>query len=211
MWIIGDVHGNFKTLLDLIDKLPYDKDNLCFVGDLIDRGPQSAEVVKFVRDNGYKCILGNHEEICIKILEDSTFYKKWKNGIGKETYESYKKLERNLVDDIKWFKTLPLSLKFDNLTNKNELKLLVTHAFSLSYFPLDESNPKIKRKILWSRKVPTYNSPTYNTGYFNVFGHTALDSKVVIDKEWASIDVGCSKGGRLAAIYFPAMECIYSS
>jgi serine/threonine protein phosphatase 1 len=63
MIVIGDVHGGFDTLIKLIEKLP--NDNICFVGDLIDRGPKSAQVVDFVIENNYDCVLGNHEELMI--------------------------------------------------------------------------------------------------------------------------------------------------
>ena len=43
-YIIGDVHGHYDTLMRLVDRLPQDAE-LIFVGDLIDRGSQSAEVV----------------------------------------------------------------------------------------------------------------------------------------------------------------------
>lgn len=210
MWIIGDVHGNYKSLLDLISKLSYDQENLCFVGDLIDRGSQSAEVVQFVRENRYKCILGNHEELCLDLLNNAEYFQEWKTSIGKETYESYQKLNRNLVDDIKWFKTLPLTLLFDDLVNEAGLKLLVSHAFALSHLPIDENNTKIRKKILWSRITPVTEDIKYDTGYFNVFGHTPLDTKITINQEWANVDAGCSKKGRLAALHFPTMECIYS-
>jgi serine/threonine protein phosphatase 1 len=59
-YIIGDVHGHYSVLMRLVDQLPQDAE-LIFVGDLIDRGAQSAEVVKFVRDGGYRCVMGNHE------------------------------------------------------------------------------------------------------------------------------------------------------
>lgn len=65
MIIIGDVHGGFDTLRKLVDKLPQDE-NICFVGDLIDRGPKSVEVVDFVIDNGFDCVLGNHEDLMIQ-------------------------------------------------------------------------------------------------------------------------------------------------
>ena len=61
-YVIGDVHGHYKTLLALTEKLPQNA-KLIFVGDLIDRGPQSMEVVKFVRESGYLCVMGNHEHI----------------------------------------------------------------------------------------------------------------------------------------------------
>ena len=63
-YIIGDVHGEFGSLLQLVKKLPNDA-NLIFVGDLVDRGPDSPGVVFFVKkliDNGNaQMVLGNHE------------------------------------------------------------------------------------------------------------------------------------------------------
>jgi len=59
-YIIGDVHGEYQTLLALIERLPKDA-KLIFVGDLIDRGLESAEVVKLVRIFGHACVMGNHE------------------------------------------------------------------------------------------------------------------------------------------------------
>ena len=50
IYIIGDVHGCYRSLLALIEQLPRKFDSkICFVGDLIDRGPASADVVEFVR------------------------------------------------------------------------------------------------------------------------------------------------------------------
>ena len=61
-YIIGDVHGEFDSLKALKDKLPQNA-NLVFVGDLVDRGKKSKEVIDFVKDNNYLCVLGNHEKI----------------------------------------------------------------------------------------------------------------------------------------------------
>ena len=59
-YIIGDVHGEFDSLRLLTDKLPKDS-KLIFVGDLVDRGKKSKEVVEFVKSNNYLCVLGNHD------------------------------------------------------------------------------------------------------------------------------------------------------
>ncbi|MCR9145081.1 MAG: metallophosphoesterase [bacterium] len=64
MIIIGDVHGCYKSLRALVKKCP--PEPICFVGDLIDRGPDSKGVVEFVRGEGHQCVLGNHEELMIK-------------------------------------------------------------------------------------------------------------------------------------------------
>ena len=44
IYVIGDVHGCYRSLLALIEQLPHKFDSkICFVGDLIDRGPASAD------------------------------------------------------------------------------------------------------------------------------------------------------------------------
>lgn len=67
---IGDIHGDLVALRALIQKLPLvaEEDTLVFLGDYVDRGPQSAEVVRVVRalerDVGCRvvCLRGNHED-----------------------------------------------------------------------------------------------------------------------------------------------------
>ena len=67
--IIGDVHGNFQALLRLLNRVaPDSEDEVYFLGDLIDRGQQSLEVVDFVIKNNYQCLLGNHEYMLLKAL-----------------------------------------------------------------------------------------------------------------------------------------------
>ena len=51
---IGDVHGHYDGLMQLVAIIsPTKEDTLHFVGDLIDRGPKSFQVVKYVREQGY--------------------------------------------------------------------------------------------------------------------------------------------------------------
>ena len=54
-YIIGDVHGEYTTLLALLEKIPKDSE-IIFVGDLIDRGFRSREVVALVRKRGYQVV-----------------------------------------------------------------------------------------------------------------------------------------------------------
>ena len=65
--IIGDVHGMFDELVDLLNAVnPATDDRVVFVGDLVDKGPNSPEVVTFLRsfaeDHDVVLVEGNHED-----------------------------------------------------------------------------------------------------------------------------------------------------
>ena len=75
---IGDIHGDIDALRTLLDKLPElePSDTLVFVGDYIDRGPSSAEVVELVRKLPEQVpakvvtLRGNHEDAWLRIVDD---------------------------------------------------------------------------------------------------------------------------------------------
>ncbi len=64
-WAIGDVHGCYRTLRKLLKKIAFAKsaDRLWFVGDLVNRGPRSLEVLEWAADHDWRIesVLGNHD------------------------------------------------------------------------------------------------------------------------------------------------------
>ena len=62
-WIVGDVHGCVRELDDLLKLIRFDPgtDELWSCGDLVNTGPESAQVLRLVRDVGGRTVLGNHD------------------------------------------------------------------------------------------------------------------------------------------------------
>ncbi|MBK2124146.1 symmetrical bis(5'-nucleosyl)-tetraphosphatase [Fangia hongkongensis] len=64
-YVIGDIQGCYDELMELLDKISFSvtEDKLIFVGDLVNRGPKSLEVLRFIKSLGKsaKVVLGNHD------------------------------------------------------------------------------------------------------------------------------------------------------
>ena len=103
-WVIPDVHGHLATLKSMVkDRIALSKDDsLYFLGDYIDRGPESKGVIDFIinlQDSGYDInyIRGNHEDYCIRAWETdqkrflfrSDIEKDWRKNGGNRTLESF--------------------------------------------------------------------------------------------------------------------------
>lgn len=90
----GDVHGCVRPLRALLAAIqPTEVDTLVFLGDCVDRGPRSREVISELIRLQKQCsvvpILGNHEEMMIRFLEGRTQANDWLQCGGKETLDSY--------------------------------------------------------------------------------------------------------------------------
>ena len=101
-YVIGDVHGRLDLLEALLAQIhselelrPAPKTLLVFVGDLIDRGPNSAQVIERLRTYRRPVVqpvflLGNHEEVLLRIIGgEFTLVPSWLQFGGLECLESY--------------------------------------------------------------------------------------------------------------------------
>ena len=129
VWAIGDVHGYFGTLEALIERLGLgENDAVVMLGDLIDRGPTSADVVNRVRTTAnLHSIRGNHEQMMIEGFDDALFFKDlsmeariWYRNGGVNTELSYIAKYGNdddacdrASDDVEWMRTLPTEIVLD--------------------------------------------------------------------------------------------------
>jgi serine/threonine protein phosphatase 1 len=99
LYAIGDIHGRLDLLDDLARQISDDlatapeKVLTIFLGDYIDRGPDSAAVVERLRRRDFptpfRALRGNHEEVVLKFLEDESVLENWRKFGGLETLHSY--------------------------------------------------------------------------------------------------------------------------
>ena len=94
--VIGDVHGcirALKTLLDLAQ--PTADDTVIFLGDYVDRGPDSCGVIETILELGGHCTVialgGNHEKMLLNARQDAQYFKDWLMYGGKQTLASYQR------------------------------------------------------------------------------------------------------------------------
>lgn len=71
-FIVGDIHGAYDLVLQAMKSVCFDPthDRIISVGDLIDRGPESARVIRFLRQPYVHAVRGNHEENLLTLYKD---------------------------------------------------------------------------------------------------------------------------------------------
>ena len=71
-YVVGDVHGDYERLTGLLSVIKFDVtvDRLFSVGDLIDRGPDSAKCLELLNELWFFSVLGNHEDMLINASKD---------------------------------------------------------------------------------------------------------------------------------------------
>lgn len=194
--VIGDIHGCYNTLVSLFEQLRH-INGIYSVGDLVDRGKYSKEVVQFCIDNNIKPVRGNHEDMMLKAIdrsekffgfmsEDSQLY--YYNG-GRETQFSY--INSRLFSNFKIFKenikTLGHYDFIKNLPLKYEFtKVVISHAGIIDGG--DDFS------ILWNRRTPAFIDK------LQIFGHTPLHESVYINNYYTNIDTGCVYENKLTAV-----------
>ena len=197
-FVISDIHGCYNEFSQLLDMLAgdYTKDRLIILGDYIDRGPQSYEVLKKVialqQAYGSQQIIllkGNHEQMAID------YYKKcsnWLNNGAHETLKSFAKNNEDLRNYIDFFRSLPTKFQDENF--------IYVHA---GLRPGKDLSEQSETDLLWIREEFYLSSKVFEKTV--VFGHTPTfytegHYNPIIKSDRISIDTACVYGGCLSAI-----------
>ncbi len=198
--IVGDVHGCFNELMELLEMVNYSKkeDRLIFLGDLINKGPASIEVLEWVKKEGSEVILGNHELGFLDYLEDSEEKKK-----KFELLISQMKGKEN--EWAEWFKTFPLYIE--------EEDFIAVHGGIVPGKKLEDSPAELLTRIrtwnLGKEGLGKKDHPGWYEFYHDkklvIYGHWA-DEGLNVKETTIGIDTGCAWGGELSLIHLETKE-----
>ena len=182
---ITDIHGELEKLESLLSKIDTRPDDIfVFLGDYIDRGPDSKGVVERViaQSEFNKCIylIGSHEYALLHAKQDEYYnYLFWNYG-GPATVKSYGGRFENILETHGDFYK---NLKFYHLTDD----YLFVHAGINPRYSLEEQD---ETDLVYIRSA-FYNSK-HNLKQKVIFGHTEFDSPLIQDDK-ICIDLGCGK------------------
>ena len=200
--IIGDVHGCIDEMTELVAKAGYRPgiDQLIFVGDLINRGPDSLAVWKLYRELGATSVLGNHELHLIRDAKGIDVHKKW--------IKDFKVQFGGLFEDyLKDIQSWPLYIE-------NEDFMVVHGGLVPGEHPSQSDERMVTSLRTWSdgpkginvaERQPWFN--LYQAPKLVVFGHWAK-LEGVTRANVIGLDTGCVYGKRLTALILPERELV---
>ena len=203
-YAIGDVHGCLDPLTALVDLCmrhcagrPM---RLVFLGDYIDRGPDSRGVIDRLRKlqsemPGVVCLRGNHEALLLEAVETDDEGMWLLNG-AVQTLQSYGVTEAAALpqDDVDWLAALPLF--FD------DGRRFFAHAGVNPAIALDRQD---ESDLLWIREP--FLSSDRDYGRLIVHGHTPLKTaRPDLHRNRLNLDTAAVYGGRLTAGVFSSVK-----
>lgn len=210
LFVIGDIHGRIDLLDKLLDKAPEGAQIIC-VGDYVDRGEESADVLRRLQSlPDVICLTGNHEEMMLGFIDaPERTGARWLRYGGLQTLASFRlrgisastrsedliAARDQLVDAmgaplIAWMRGLELMHQSGNVT--------IVHAGADPQRPLDYQDTAV---LTWGH--PDFLSKPRTDGQWVVHGHTIVDAPSA-EQGRIAVDTGAYASGRLTAAHITA-------
>lgn len=204
-FVIGDIHGCHQTLLELWSKISVtEEDTVVFLGDYIDRGPDSRQVVDEImaikkRLPRVITLMGNHEQMLLHFLEGREEGPFLEVG-GAETLASYGIVPGR--SDCAGVPRAHLDFFRELIPLWQNQEAIYVHAGLMPGRPL-ALQPKAW--LFWAREE--FLESDYDFGKPVVFGHTPFP-RPHVGKHRIGIDTGAVYGGHLTCLILPDMEFV---
>lgn len=200
---IGDIHGCLDKLIELLNRMgPGRTDTIVFLGDYIDRGPDSRGVVEVIlglRQSVPKtiCLRGNHEDMFLTVYTEGEGELAFLCNGGGATLASYDITIREALQGrgipeghVSFFSSLPLYYETG--------EYLFVHAGLRPGLSLADQSPE---DLLWIREE--FICSDWDFGRTVVFGHTPRREPLVTSRR-IGIDTGAVYGGFLTGVELPS-------
>jgi serine/threonine protein phosphatase 1 len=218
LFVVGDLHGRvdlFERMLEQIDlvigKMGLTNPKIIFVGDIIDRGPESAKTIARLIEltgefpDNVVCLLGNHEQMLLDFLESpEARHARWFRNGGRETCESFG-IQLPLEDEmaakadqiaaeltaglgqtaLDWLKARPIQLASGNV--------VIAHAGLDPGRPLSDQSDRV---MIWGH--PEFMQRSRTDDIWVAHGHIVVDEAICADSR-ISVDTGAWSTERLTA------------
>ena len=216
IYAVGDIHGRYDLLQSLYGRIRRDlaasrpRESIeIFLGDYVDRGPQSREVVEWMiseppATDRRICLRGNHEELLLAALAEPFGIQNWLANGGLQTLLSYRPVPRSELANMTmaearavfarafperhfdFMQQLPRSDQFGGY--------LFVHAGLRPGRPLERQDP---HDLVWIREP--FLSSNFDFGKMVVHGHTPQDAPEIRPNR-INIDTGAVFTGRLTCL-----------
>ncbi|MFP7672307.1 metallophosphoesterase [Marivita sp. S0852] len=206
--VIGDIHGRFDLLQLLVGALPKGV-SIMSVGDMIDRGAQSADVLRFVKDHSeMSALMGNHEAMMLAFLSDpETNGSRWIRNGGLQTLTSFGisgATETANAQQLRDMRDALFNAMGDDLVTwvsglehvASSGNVVVVHAGADPDLPLTDQTADT---FIWGH--PQFHKKPRSDGFWIVHGHTIFDTPKLREGR-ISIDTGAYATGQLTAAVF---------
>lgn len=192
---IGDIHGCLAALRAVVDAIaPTPEDTLVFLGDYVDRGPDSRGVLDFVIELEQRChvvpILGNHELMMVNSLQNLSVIGPWLESGGDATVRSYGGRIQNVPQE---------HLKFIGRcrTYYETPTHFFVHANYAHNVPLHEQPDYL---LFWEH-LHFHKPAPHENGKTAIVGHTSQKNAEILSLgHLVCIDTFCHGGGWLTAL-----------
>ncbi len=203
--VIGDIHGCYTELLELLDKAALSEDDhIIAIGDLVNRGPQNKEVLDFFRDPekpNRQSIMGNHEHKHLRAVRGeimpilSTLVTRWQVG---DDYSAV----------LNYMESMPLYLDLPDA--------LLVHGYYESGVSVEQQQDRV---LLGTMGARGFLEDRFDDIWYKQYdGNKPL---ICGHKDWSGeqkpfnykdrvfgLDTGCVYGGQLTGLILPDFEFV---
>ncbi len=233
IYVTSDLHGYpLRDFLALLAKAGFsDKDFLFVLGDVIDRGEEGAELLRWISQQpNVQLILGNHEammlacEFVFEIVTDESLSRldtkklqllsAWLQNGAQPTLNGLHKIKNNAPETLEGILDCLRDAPLYEIAEAGNRRFVLVHAGLENFDPHRSLDDYTADELIWAR-------PDLSTRYFDnatvIFGHTPTQyfgdwprGRILKTDSWICIDTGAAGGGAPALLRLDDMQEFYA-